>query len=197
MGAQPARVGIRKGGLPVTQANRSTPELQALVDLFYGAPEALGTFREVFRDDLTAAAQELLDHDEHMTVTVEDYHDCSVSVEVLETRTTDTHYARKILLRRERDSEVVQFGLVRLNLNYLDAPVRREIESQHAPLGRVLIEHDVLRKVRLLSLWRLEPGSELCEWFRLTTPVTCFGRTALIYCNGVPAVELLEIVTPS
>ena len=181
----------------MTQANRSTPELQALVDLFYGAPESLGTFREVSRDELDAAAQELLDHDEHMTVTVEDYHGCSVSVEVLETRTTDTHYARKILLRRERDSEVVQFGLVRLNLSYLDPAVRREIESQQAPLGRVLIEHDVLRKVRLLSLWRLDPGPELCEWFQLATPVTCFGRTALIYCNGVPAVELLEIVAPS
>ena len=86
---------------------------------------------------------------------------------------------------------------MRLNLSYLDPAVRREIESQQAPLGRVLIEHDVLRKVRLLSLWRLDPGPELCEWFQLTTPVTCFGRTALIYCNGVPAVELLEIVAPS
>jgi len=184
-----------KGPL-VTQTDRSTPELQALVELFYDSPESLGAFREVSPEELNALGRKLLDHDEHMTVTVEAHHGCPVSVEVLETRPTHTHYARKILLRRQRDLAVVQFGLVRLNLDYLGPVVRREIENQQAPLGRILIDHEVLRKVRLLSLWQLEPGLELCKWFQLSEPVTCFGRTALIYCNGVPAVELLEVVAP-
>jgi chorismate-pyruvate lyase len=64
------------------------------------------------------------------------------------------------------------------------------------PLGRVLIEHNVMRNVRLLSLWQIEPGAELRQLFKLPEAERCYGRTALIYCNGVPAVELLEIVTP-
>jgi hypothetical protein len=32
--------------------------------------------------------------------------------------------------------------------------------------------------------------------FGLAKPQTVYGRTALIYCNGEPAIELLEIVTP-
>ena len=58
------------------------------------------------------------------------------------------------------------------------------------------IEHDILRHVRLLSLWQIQPAADLCNLLDLEIPTTCFGRTALIYCNGVPAVELLEIVTP-
>ena len=85
---------------------------------------------------------------------------------------------------------------LRLNLTFLEEHVRQEIESETTPLGRILIEHDVLRDVRLLSLWRIEPGSDLVKMFGLDKPETCYGRTALIYCNGLPAVELLEIVTP-
>ena len=178
------------------RSQRATPELNALVDLFYEDPAELGVFVEVTEDDLSAAARRLLAHDEHMTVTVESFHGCPVTLEVLDVRATETHYARKILLRRETDGKVVQFGIVRLALSLLDADVRAEIEERGTPLGRVLINHNVMRNVRLLSLWRIEPGVQLCNGLQLPQPQVCFGRTALIYCDGVPAVELLEIVTP-
>jgi chorismate-pyruvate lyase len=79
----------------------------------------------------------------------------------------------------------------------LDPEVRQQIEQGRIPLGRVLIEHNVLRNVRLLSLWKVTPGAELLNLFGMEKPDTCYGRTALIYCNGVPAVELLEVVTPT
>jgi chorismate-pyruvate lyase len=131
-----------------------------------------------------------------MTVTVEDFHQCAVSVEVIQTHITPTHYARKIRLRRATDGGIVLFGLVRLSLAALSPEVRAEIESQRTPLGHVLIKHNVMRTVRLLSLWRVTPAAEMCNLMALSQPQDCFGRTALIYCDGVPAVELLEIVAP-
>lgn len=175
---------------------RARPELQALVGLFYPVPDALGSFYEVSAAHIPEPYARLLDHSEHMTVTVEAHHGSSVEVEVLATHVTETHYSRCILLRRTSDRRVVQFGIVRLNRDCLDPAIQSEIESQQAPLGRILIQHGVLRDVRLLSLWRVDPGVELCRQFGLAAPIACYGRTALIYCNGVPAVELLEIVTP-
>lgn len=174
-----------------------SPDLRVLIDLFYTEPNQLGRFSEVASGDLPDNARRLLAHDEHMTVAMESFHNSRVDVEVLATHTTTSHYARKILLRRVTDRTVVQFGLVRLNVSFLGDAVRREIESESAPLGRILIEHNVLRKVRLLSLWRIEPGDELKQLLSLDPQATCYGRTALIYCNSVPAVELLEIVAPS
>ena len=127
---------------------------------------------------------------------VELHHGSSVDLRVLDTHVTPAHYSRRILLTRQSDGRVVQFGIVRLNSTFLGEEVRQEIESEATPLGRVLIEHNVLRDVRLLSLWRIEPGSDLVKLFGLDKPDTCYGRTALIYCNELPAVELLEIVTP-
>lgn len=172
------------------------PDLRVLVDLFYSSLDDVGQFAPVEAAAMPSPFRELLAHHEHMTVTVEAHCGRPVDVEVLQIHRSPTHYSRKIVLRPQSDRHAVLFGLVRLNLSFLDPQVRTEIESQRLPLGRVLIEHNVLRHVRLLSLWRIEPAAELRELFGLQPGQPCYGRTALIYCNGVPAVELLEIVPP-
>ena len=86
------------------------------------------------------------------------------------------------------------FGIVRLDLSVLSPEVRTKIESQQIPLGRILIEHNVLRVVKLLKLFRIQPGEDLATDLNLAQKSTCFGRTALIFCDGAPAIELLEIV---
>lgn len=174
----------------------SLPDLQTLLQLFYDSPDRLGAFEEVGGDRLPAVYRKLLDHNKHMTVTVESHHGTPVDVEVLESQTTESHYSRKILLRRQTDRAVVQFGIVRLCFDYLQEVVRREIEAQQTPLGRVLIQHNVLREVQLAELWRVACGQDLAEYFSVPVETVAYGRTALIYCNGEPAVELLEIVTP-
>lgn len=171
------------------------PELETLVGLFYPEPTQLGEFEEVQAEELPATPQQLLAHDHHMTVTVESFHDCPVFVEVLEAIADGDSYWRKILLRRTDNQEIVQFGIVRLDFQFVSPAVRDEIQQQGTPLGRVLINHNVLRKVELHSLWRIAPGGELRNLFSLPANVShVFGRTALIYCNGEPAVELLEVV---
>lgn len=172
-------------------------QLDQLARLFYPSLAELGDFTEVAAEEMPAYARRLLAHQEHMTVTVEAFHGSQVDVQVLQAFTRGNHYARKILLARQSDGRIVQFGLVRLDLRQIDAEVRREIESQGQPLGRILIEHNVLREVELLALWRVRPGNELRQLLALSPEQTSiYGRSALIHCNGEPAVDLLEIVVP-
>jgi chorismate-pyruvate lyase len=131
-----------------------------------------------------------------MTVSVERHHGCKVDVEVIAAKRNGDYYSRKIILHRQTDGRVVLFGIPRLNLRLVDDDVRREILSEMKPLGRVLIEHNVLREVQLASLYRITPGAELCRLFGTSQPLATYGRTAFIYCDGYPAVELLEIVSP-
>jgi len=170
--------------------------LESLVTLFYACLDDLGDFVEVRAEAIPAVDQKLLAHQNHMTVTVERHHRSPVDVRVLETHISGEHYARKILLARQSDGAVVQFGIVRLNFAHVDAEVRREVESQKIPLGRVLIAHNVHREIHLLRLWRIEPGPDLQKLFGISSNQTIYGRTAIIDCNGEPAIELLEIVPP-
>jgi chorismate-pyruvate lyase len=180
---------------PGGRAPRVTPELNVLIRQFHISLEDLGRFSEVSPEEMPAPARNLLWHDEHMTVALEAYHDSHVKVRVLESIRTERHYARHVLLSCGPHDKIVQYGIVRLNLAFLDDEVWKELETEEVPLGRVLIKHNVLRHVRLLSLWRVEPGPNLANLFGMAEPETCFGRTALIYCNEVPALEALEIVT--
>jgi|EndMetStandDraft_3_1072993.scaffolds.fasta_scaffold43300_2 chorismate-pyruvate lyase len=172
------------------------PALDHLVSLFYSNIAELGAFEEVLAEAVPEPYRRLLAHHEHMTVAVERYHGSPVDVKVLETQQSGDYYSRKIVLHRQSDRRIVLFGIPRLNLRLVDESVRREILSENKPLGRVLIDHNVLREVQLASLYRLVPGPDLCQLFGLRTPLATYGRTAFIYCDGFPAVELLEIVPP-
>lgn len=172
------------------------PALDHLVSLFYSGSKELGAFEEVLVESMPAPYRELLAHHEHMTVAVERHHGCKVDVEVLGTRTDGDFYSRKIVLHLQSNRKTVLYGVPRINLRLMGDDVQREILSEKIPLGRVLIEHNVMREVQLASLYRVMPGPELCRLFGLAQPVATYGRTAFIYCDGYPAIELLEIVSP-
>ena len=168
--------------------------LEELTSLFYSSCHDLGEFTPVEAEDLPQAYISLLAHHDHMTVTVEAWHNSLVDVHVLQEHRDQTHYARQVLLVRQRDNEVVQFGIMRIRLEGLPEIVRMEIQSKALPLGRILIRHHVLREVELLQLWRVKPGPQLRLKLRLKDQRQVYGRTARIVVEGQPTVELLEIV---
>lgn len=172
------------------------PDLHTLTGLFHASREALGRFGEVSIEEVPEPYRRLLAHNDHMTVAVEEHHGGPVDVRVLERQVTETHYAREILLARQSDGVVVQYGIMRVAFAYLRPEVQNEIRAEQTPLGRILIEHNVHRRVQLFSLRRVELGEELSRHFEFPTGAIAYGRTALIECNQVPAIELLEIVAP-
>ena len=176
---------------------RSTPELGALVRLFYGSVAELGDFQEVDHNELPNACRAMLANDRHMTINLEAHHGSPVEVVVMASGRSETHYWRKILLKRQKDGAVVLFGIVRITRVLLSEEIRDKIESEQIPLGRILIDENVLRNVRLLSLWRIAPCLELRQVFGLSSQRPCYGRTALIYCDNAPVIELLEVIMTS
>jgi len=183
-------------------------DLDQLIELFYlpaDQAERLGVFHLCSATELPPPAQKLLAHDHHMTVTMEEAIAASVDLRVLATQVTGDSYARKILLLDQTNGQPVMFGIVRIDLGRLDGNIQQEITAGNVPLGRVLIASDVLRQVHWVHLYRIDPGSELLQVFldapRDRPPTETdpsdkmfFGRTALIFLNEHPVVELLEIV---
>src|SRR5207244_3656776 len=92
----------------------AVPDLDTLVNLFYDKPAQLGQLVEVTSDEMPPVYRGLLAHEEHMTVTVEEFHHSPVDVRVLAKKVARPHYARKILLATKNDGRVVQFGIMRI-----------------------------------------------------------------------------------
>ena len=178
-------------------------ELSSLVKLF---PEPDGADLLAGAEHVPASAvpepyRGLLDHEAHMTVTMERFHGGPVAVRVLEEAWVKGKYCRKITLAREPErpgegERVVQFGLVRFDLSHLADGPREEILAGDIPLGRVLINHDVLREVDLGALLKLTAGPGLARHLGIPEGTETYGRLATIFTNGKPALDLLEVAAP-
>ncbi|MFO0879719.1 MAG: hypothetical protein U0840_20420 [Gemmataceae bacterium] len=179
--------------------------LEALLSLFPGSdtqlpPHQLGLEPPYYEVIAGSAMPEpyrgLLVHDQHMTVTVEAFHGGPVDVQVAQERQDEHLYARKISLTHQATGRTVLFGIVRIDLRLTSPEVRAAILARQTPLGRILIEHDVLRRIEPTSYLKITPGPAQLAWFGLSEPAPLYGRLAFIHCDGEPAIELLEVVSP-
>ncbi len=139
----------------------------------------------------------LLVHRHHMTVTVEEFYGDAVDVNILDLNLTDEWYARKILLTKRTDGRIVQFGIPRIRLKFCSAPVRKAILQGKTPLGRILIENNVHRRIEPIAFMKVPPGIATETWFgEGAGKHATYGRIGVIYCDEQPAIEVLEIVAP-
>jgi chorismate-pyruvate lyase len=171
------------------------PNLTALFALFSPAGD-VPDHELVSLTEVPPPYHDLLVHPHHMTVTVERHHGDLVDVRILERSHKGDQYARKILLALQGSGRVVQFGIACVHLQYCSPAVRDEILAGQTPLGRILIQHDVLRQIIPTAFLRVPTWPAMAKWFGLETQRTTYGRLAWILCDGQPAIELLEIVAP-
>jgi hypothetical protein len=171
-------------------------ELRSLTDLF-PEPEPLFARVDHIPGSITPEPYKtMLAHDHHMTVAMETYHHSPVAVRVLAERLDGDIYARKILLVKQGTETVVQFGIVRFHMSYVTEPVRREIIAGQTPLGRILINHNVLRHIDLGAILEITAGPGLASLLQMPANTVTYGRLATIFCNRQPAVDLLEVSAP-
>lgn len=169
----------------------SGPQLEDLLALF-DIPRAMVRHRIIPSDEVPEPYHRLLVHPQHMTVTVEDYYGGPVAVRVLQRRRDRDTYARKIVL--DMHGNLVLFGIVRIHLNHCDEAVRQAILKEQTPLGRILIEHNVLRRIEPTAYLVFDRGLTFSQGMKLDDET--FGRLGIIYCDHQPAIELLEILAP-
>lgn len=171
-------------------------ELANLISLF---PEGDGFIKAA--EHIPAALtpepyKRLLVHDRHMTIAMEEFHGSPVVVKVLSRKLEGNIYSRNILLNRSEDGSVVQFAVMRFDLNMVLPAVRDEILSERTPLGRILINYNVFRHVDLGAIFRIAVGPVFAQLCGSSIGEVTYGRLATIFCNERPAVDLLEVAAP-
>ncbi len=105
-------------------------------------------------------------------------------------------YGRKARPLSSRSGKIVMTGLMIINLTFVKEEVARLIVEGKTPLGRILVDNNVLREVSSGAYLRFEPSDPLVARFRQDHPRPAYGRLATIFFDGKPAVDLLEIVAP-
>lgn len=169
-------------------------ELEALLALF-GDDSERAAFTRVSADAVPQPYARLLVHDGHMTVTLEDYHGGAVHLTVHETRRLEHDYARKITLQAAPGGPAVLLGIMRFDLRRCTDATREMIVGGQTPLGRILIDQDVMRRLSSGPYYRIDGRREGLLGLSIPWPPTPYARLARIDCNGGAAVQLLEIIS--
>jgi hypothetical protein len=103
-------------------------------------------------------------------------------------------YRRRIVLRLADGGRIVEVGFVRIRLGYASKNVRERILERRTPLGDILIQADVLRRIEPRWFFEIDQHSPLLKDFDDPSLLRAFGRLGTIFCEDQPAIELLEIV---
>ena len=180
---------------PIAECVSPREALGELSRGFSGAETLEFDCEEVTADSMPLRSRELLVHKKHMTRILQEHYGRPVSVHVVERHHAEPSYGRKIFLTLEETTRVVQYGLVRLDFRYMSTKVKTEILGEGIPLGAVLINHNVLRRIEPRWFLRFPAGSPVLAWFNGQSADPLYGRLGTIYCNHEPAIEVLEIVT--
>lgn len=150
----------------------------------------------ILPEEIPDPYRQLLVHHNHMTVTLEQHHNDKVRVVPYQVHRQGDLYARKLDLITENGNKIVMTGLMLFNFAFCSDTVRDLIIEQKTPLGRILIEHNIMRRVSAGTYLRFEADDDLVARFRLEEPRPAYGRLATIFYDEQPAVDLLEIVSP-
>jgi hypothetical protein len=186
-------------------------ELSRLVAI-HKSPEQLFDDVEHVPASLTPEPyRQLLVHDHHMTLAMEEFHGNAVEVHVVDRHFEEAGYFRTSVLTVPatvigrtagragtwfEGERAIQFGAIRFNFEFVTVEVREAIVAEHTPLGQVLINHNVLRHIDLGAILKIKVGPELAELFGCERGTETYGRLATIFCNRRPAVDLLEVSAP-
>jgi len=178
-----------------TERRQAQASVESLCEGLLDPAVVLNDLEFVRAEALPPAYRELLVHHEHMTTTLHSYHGRPVTLRVMDESKAENAYGRFILLGLEGTDAIVEVGLMRFHLGTASAEVKREVLNHEAPLGDILIRHDVLRRIE--SKWYVRLGSShaLIAHFGDRAPDVAYGRIGVIHFQGHPAIELLEIVT--
>ncbi len=176
--------------------NKLDPSKELRLMLAFFGESELPLCEEIPPEEVPEPYHRLLVHENHMTVTIEAHHADRVVVRPYSVHRQGDLYGRKLDLTLGSTGEIIMTGIMLINFSFCSNEVRDLIVEQKTPLGRILIENNILRSITAETFLRINAKDPLVARFQLAEPCTAYGRLATIFCDEKPAVDLLEIVRP-
>lgn len=164
------------------------------LDLFYPGDSELPGVEKVEPGDIPEPYRSLLVHTNDMTPTLEVYHDGPIHVRALAIKDEGGLYAREVLLVRNTDGKVVEYGAIRIHLAEVPEATVAAIREAHIPLGHLLKEQE--RRMEHPEYYvEVTPDVHMTEHLDATGDQPLYGRRNTIRTeNNQLLAEVMEIL---
>lgn len=179
--------------LPASVANCSYP----LSSFYERAKLPLPQIETIPGDAVPEPYRALLVHQKDMTPTLETFHHSRIHLDLLSRDHRGGFYYREVVLRLDHDEAPVEFGANKVFLSQFPEDAQELILLEQVPLGSILRESGVRHRTEAKYFLRIEPDDLITKSLELETPVTLYGRKAVISdLQGRTLSEIVEILPP-
>lgn len=176
---------------------RVSPFAYPLDDFYSRAGQPLPLIEAVRGEEVPEPQRSLLVHDSDMTPTLEAFHKCRVTLEVLSREIRGEAYLREVVLHLEGTRKPVEFGAIKIALNLFSSEARRRILEERDPLGHILKDCKVQHTSRPKAFIRVVSDGFINKSLGLEGNHTLFGRrNTLLDPQQRPLAEIVEILPP-
>ena len=185
--------------LPTTPSPAAHPSLAVfpLDDFYAHAGLPMPHVEHVAGADVPEPYKSLLVHFHDMTPTLASHYQSSIYIDVLTSERRGDFYFREVVLRLDRNNQVVEFGANRVCLPRLPKEARDLILEEHLPLGQILHQCKVPHRSFPKCFIRVDADELIERAFGLNGRPTLYGRQARILDpHGQPISEIVEILPP-
>jgi chorismate-pyruvate lyase len=150
--------------------------LQPLTEFYEEAGLPLPKVSLIEGSDVPEPYRSLLVHDDDMTPTLEAAYGQTIHLRVLKHSLQDNVFSRQVLLVLEDDATAVEFGGIKIYLEYLPEEARRLVLEKRMPLGTILHTQRVAHHSHPSAYLRVSADPVMREALDLTERRPLYGR---------------------
>jgi chorismate-pyruvate lyase len=131
-----------------------------------------------------------------MTSRLEAFHEDSIQLEVLRVAEMDEQILeREVLLRRQRDGRVVEYGAIEIHVDIFSEGLRALITQGKLPLGGLLNHNGVSYFSEPSAFFSVVPSPVLCGLLNSREDALLYGRANVLRrSDGALIARIVEIL---
>ncbi|MFN8006395.1 MAG: hypothetical protein U0V70_05110 [Terriglobia bacterium] len=139
----------------------------------------------------------LLVHESDMTRTLEKHHGQPLRLRLLKRQLQGDEYMRQVLLVTEHGKKVVEFGAIKIHLQYFPSAARILVLQGKLPLGGILNEAKITYLSQPIAYLQVTPDFIIQRALGLKDSTPLYGRrNVLIDASQQILADILELLPP-
>jgi len=137
----------------------------------------------------------LLVHRNDMTPTLREHHGSEITLEVIDSETSENYVMRQVVLRRTSDNAPVEYGAIGIQLDAFPPHVKELIREGKRPLGGILGSEGVPHTSAPRAWFSIEADEHTGDLLRVQPGTKLYGRSnTLVHPDGIIFADIVEIL---
>ena len=173
------------------------PFAHPLDELYAKAGLSLPPIEMIDGREMPEPYRQLLVHEGDMTPTLEAFYHSTIHLDVLHREQRGDFYFREVLLLADSANQKVEFGAIKIWLNFFPAAARQEILRERLPLGTILARYNLSHLSRPKAFLKVTSDPFINGILGLEGAQTLYGRRNTLSSVGQHSfAEIVEILPP-